>query len=119
MIQENLSDLSAKLSNAFKRAREFGDQFIGNANLAKKVIFDFKGAILKGGALKDEVVTTYFRWILKDRKILSISNDEVGKIIAEIIESKNLFHLIDDPEISKILDEVPDIMESITKHLET
>ena len=113
----NLNDLSAKLSNAFKRAEEFGDQFVGDANLAKKVIFDFKGAILKGGKFKDEIVTIYFRWILNDRKILSISNDEVAKSIAEIIESKDLFHLMDDPEISRILDEVPSIMESITKYL--
>ena len=113
----SLSNFSVRFSNVFKRAREFGSQFVGDANLAKKVMFDFKDAILKGGAIKDKIVTTYFRWVLNDRKILSISNDEVGKIIAEIIESKNLFHLIDDPEISKILDEVPDIMESITKHL--
>ena len=73
--------------------------------------------ILKGGELKDEVVTTYFRWILNDRKILSISDGEVAKIIAEIIESKNLFHLMDDPEISRVLDEVPAIMESIAKLL--
>ena len=113
----SLSDLSSSLSSAFKRAREFGNQFVGDGNLAKKVIFDFKEVILKGGELKDEVVTTYFRWILNDRKILSISDGEVAKIIAEIIESKNLFHLMDDPEISRILDEVPDIMESITKLL--
>ena len=90
----NLSDLSAKFSNAFKRAREFGDQFVGDTNLAKKVIFGFKDTILKGRTVKDDKVTIYFRWILNDRKILNISNDEVAKIIAEIIESKNLFHLM-------------------------
>ena len=113
----SLSDFSLSLSSAFKRAREFGNKFVGDENLAKKVIFDFKDAILKGGELKDEVVTTYFRWILNDRKILSISDGEVAKIIAEIIESKNLFHLMDDPEISRVLDEVPAIMESIAKLL--
>ena len=111
----NLSDLSAKFSNAFKRAREFGDQFVGDKNFARKVILGFKDAILKGGTVKDEKVTIYFRWILKDRKILSISNDEVARVIAEIIESKNLFHLMDDPEITRILDEVPEIMESIAR----
>ena len=32
----SLSDLSSSLSSAFKRAREFGNQFVGDGNLAKK-----------------------------------------------------------------------------------
>ncbi len=78
----------------------------------ERIIKVFEEAINEYGAT-DEVIVEFFSWMTRNSTRFSIASDDIAETISDILKSKDLYHLLDSPQLEKVFDENPEIWKAL------